>query len=545
MSLDSYHYIESLPPYHKVERQHGPVGKIERFKDNAAPSGFPLPFAVPTPLKPWFKMWLRFHPINKERSYHRWVDISTGGKKCLATSAGIIVEIWRKSGSAGNYIVINHGNGFVTRYMHLGSINSKIKLGAEVRNRQEIGVTWSTGWVTAAHLHYEVIHLDYTVPHISSASLSADKWIDPEITFVKWRQDNTNSVPTLAWTRKNIKTGKSDKTNLKQVNEYLLSQLYAVEDEENIIDAGDLKIVEEETIEAVEPRKIIYRVDDIVANTTIEFRSNPNPSQLVSLLRLYRSSLEFDLWWYSPNEQAWITNHLAKLANYIIKTAREFKTPEEYIAFTQPLLDLYAIKYNATNYHQDLTMILDLCSLVRWSNWWWGRDVSSELSSLKQSVDTKDIKKSSINSELRTKVDKIFQSRTKNDPIERLWLDNYKQIPSIIGDFKTYESYLLDQRYQWEDVARARKYYLLSCEAAHKIMQEFYYPLTGEALEKSQQRRQNLYQYKYKDFATEMLKLDNKKISIPPNFKNDMPWRPSIILSNNETIAKLEKITNK
>ena len=58
------------------------------------------------------------------------------------------------SPSAGNWIVINHGDGFVTKYMHLSSIN--VNEGDEVRKGQKIGGVGSTGNSTGPHLHFQV-----------------------------------------------------------------------------------------------------------------------------------------------------------------------------------------------------------------------------------------------------------------------------------------------------------------------------------------------------------------------------------------------------
>jgi hypothetical protein len=69
MSLDSCHHIETLkdkPP----QRLKGMVGRIERFKSNPAPSGYPLNFPVKID-KPGYKMGMRKHPIHKVIKPHR------------------------------------------------------------------------------------------------------------------------------------------------------------------------------------------------------------------------------------------------------------------------------------------------------------------------------------------------------------------------------------------------------------------------------------------------------------------------------------------
>ena len=57
-------------------------------------------------------------------------------------------------GSFGNYIEIDHGNGYATIYAHLSSLN--VIKGEKVYRGQKIGEVGNTGRSTAPHLHYEV-----------------------------------------------------------------------------------------------------------------------------------------------------------------------------------------------------------------------------------------------------------------------------------------------------------------------------------------------------------------------------------------------------
>jgi murein DD-endopeptidase MepM/ murein hydrolase activator NlpD len=55
----------------------------------------------------------------------------------------------------GQQIVIDHGNGFKTRYAHLSKI--LVKAGQSVKRGEKIGLVGSTGRSTGPHLHFEII----------------------------------------------------------------------------------------------------------------------------------------------------------------------------------------------------------------------------------------------------------------------------------------------------------------------------------------------------------------------------------------------------
>jgi len=54
----------------------------------------------------------------------------------------------------GNYIVIDHGNGYTSAYAHLASLN--VRAGQSVGKGQLIGSVGCTGFCTGPHLHLEI-----------------------------------------------------------------------------------------------------------------------------------------------------------------------------------------------------------------------------------------------------------------------------------------------------------------------------------------------------------------------------------------------------
>jgi murein DD-endopeptidase MepM/ murein hydrolase activator NlpD len=87
---------------------------------------------------------------------HLALDIAAPyGNSVLAAQAGTVTSAgWRNNGG-GNVISIDHGNGMITVYNHLGSI--WVSPGQYVNAGQGIGGVGCTGICTGPHVHFEVI----------------------------------------------------------------------------------------------------------------------------------------------------------------------------------------------------------------------------------------------------------------------------------------------------------------------------------------------------------------------------------------------------
>ncbi len=88
---------------------------------------------------------------------HGAIDIangSTDGKPIIASDGGVVIEAQMHS-SWGLYVLIDHGNGFKTRYAHCSKLN--VEAGDKVAQGQYIGNVGETGYATGPHLHFEVI----------------------------------------------------------------------------------------------------------------------------------------------------------------------------------------------------------------------------------------------------------------------------------------------------------------------------------------------------------------------------------------------------
>jgi murein DD-endopeptidase MepM/ murein hydrolase activator NlpD len=100
----------------------------------------------------------RINPFHKGHYHHDGVDIaSPRGTLVVAAGPGRIVLIKKSDLVAGygNYVEVDHGNGYITRYSHLEDIT--VRQGQSIKKGQSIGSVGSSGGSIAPHLHYEVI----------------------------------------------------------------------------------------------------------------------------------------------------------------------------------------------------------------------------------------------------------------------------------------------------------------------------------------------------------------------------------------------------
>ena len=87
---------------------------------------------------------------------HNGVDISGSyGTSVVAAASGTVIHAASGyEGGYGNNVEISHGNGYVTKYAHLSSIN--VHVGQTVQRGELIGRVGATGNAVGAHLHFEV-----------------------------------------------------------------------------------------------------------------------------------------------------------------------------------------------------------------------------------------------------------------------------------------------------------------------------------------------------------------------------------------------------
>jgi murein DD-endopeptidase MepM/ murein hydrolase activator NlpD len=97
---------------------------------------------------------MRIHPIYGIAKMHSGLDFTAPqGTPIYATGDGTVTMAGYNTGS-GNEVVINHGYGYETKYLHM--VRIKARNGQKVKRGEVIGWVGSTGASTGPHCHYEV-----------------------------------------------------------------------------------------------------------------------------------------------------------------------------------------------------------------------------------------------------------------------------------------------------------------------------------------------------------------------------------------------------
>ncbi|WP_229720999.1 M23 family metallopeptidase [Dyella nitratireducens] len=153
ISTSSYlHTLTQLYDDTSVSTPSNPMLSDEVAKFHELEVGMPLALARITS-----DFGHRPNPLGKGHVFHRGIDMAAPvGTPVQAVAAGTVITA-RRDRSYGEFVVIDHHNGYRTLYAH----NSKllVKAGDRVTVGQQIAKVGSTGQSTGPHLHFE-IHRD-------------------------------------------------------------------------------------------------------------------------------------------------------------------------------------------------------------------------------------------------------------------------------------------------------------------------------------------------------------------------------------------------
>lgn len=127
------------------------VRKIVRKEDEKSAS---IPNIWPTMGYLTDSFGKRKHPVTGKEEFHNGIDIAARkGNEVVSAAAGVVIQAESRK-DEGNLIIIDHRNGYTTRYGRLDAF--KVKKGDTVKKGAVIGYVGSTGMSTAPHLHWEV-----------------------------------------------------------------------------------------------------------------------------------------------------------------------------------------------------------------------------------------------------------------------------------------------------------------------------------------------------------------------------------------------------
>ncbi len=113
-----------------------------------------LPFGRPVTGPITSRFGKRRDPVNKKKGFHTGIDFrGKRGEKIYATADGVVKKAFR-NGGYGNYVLINHNNGYSTIYAHMQAY--LVHKGDTIKRGQIVGLVGNTGRSTGPHLHYEI-----------------------------------------------------------------------------------------------------------------------------------------------------------------------------------------------------------------------------------------------------------------------------------------------------------------------------------------------------------------------------------------------------
>jgi hypothetical protein len=171
-SLDFLMGLDSIPDSDIVIRAAGRLDHLEASADRVeenfarvmevlAEDDFVMP-PMTNPLKDFTfaqtgaSVGDKINPFYKVPMKHNGLDlIAPAGEPVYAVADGVVKEVIKSRKGLGNVVVVDHGNGYRTRYAHLADI--EVRKGRKVKRGTRLGYVGVSGNSFAPHLHYEVL----------------------------------------------------------------------------------------------------------------------------------------------------------------------------------------------------------------------------------------------------------------------------------------------------------------------------------------------------------------------------------------------------
>ncbi len=104
----------------------------------------------------------RSDPFSGKPRFHQGIDLSGNrGEPIYSAGNGVVEKVAFEFYGYGNYVIVDHGFGYKTRYAHLQHVH--VKVGDVLTRGEQLGTMGNSGRSKGPHLHYEVIYRDNRV----------------------------------------------------------------------------------------------------------------------------------------------------------------------------------------------------------------------------------------------------------------------------------------------------------------------------------------------------------------------------------------------
>ena len=164
----------------RVVKSDGRAAYFDQNGDSVRQFFLPSPLPFNPRVTSGFSM-RRLHPVHGVRRPHLGVDYAAPiGAPVLAVASGVVVSAGF-SGASGRLIRLRHSNAYESYYLHLSSIDSRIRPGVRVAQGDVIGRVGRSGVVTGPHLDYRLAKGGVFVnPLVEMRTVSPVETISPE-----------------------------------------------------------------------------------------------------------------------------------------------------------------------------------------------------------------------------------------------------------------------------------------------------------------------------------------------------------------------------
>ena len=130
----------------------GEVSTLVGEEEADAPGNLSVPHGTPTEyVRISSPFGSRIHPITHKRHGHKGIDLAAPRNTPIYATADGVVTFSGRNGGYGNFVKLNHKNGYKTAYAHMNRI--AVRKGKTVQKGDLIGYVGTTGSSTGNHLH--------------------------------------------------------------------------------------------------------------------------------------------------------------------------------------------------------------------------------------------------------------------------------------------------------------------------------------------------------------------------------------------------------